>query len=67
MSRVIVQLIDTASNAYIWSEIYDREIADVLAVQEGIAQAVVAKLELTLGLPEPKAITFATAHRKAST
>ena len=54
VSRVIVQLIDTTSNAYVWSETYDRVIGDILNVQEGIAQAVVAKLKLTLGLPDPR-------------
>jgi TolB-like protein len=48
--RVIVQLIDTTSGAYVWSETYDRAIENVLSIQEGIAQAVVAKLELTLEL-----------------
>ena len=66
ISRVIVQLIDTTSNTYVWSETYDCAIGNVLAVQEGIAQEVVAKLKLTLGLLEPKAATIAMAHRKAS-
>jgi len=50
--RVIVQLIDTTSGAYVWSETYDRAIADIFASQEEIAQAVVAKLEFTLDLPQ---------------
>ncbi len=66
ISRVIVQLIETTSNAYVWSETYDRPIGDVLDVQEGIAKAVVAKLKLTLDLPESKVLSPAMAHRKAS-
>jgi adenylate cyclase len=50
MLRVIVQLIETSSGAYIWSETYDRSIGDILSVQEGIARAVAAKLQLTLEL-----------------
>jgi serine/threonine-protein kinase len=64
--RVTVQLIETMSNSYIWSETYDRAIGDVLDVQEGIAKAVVAKLKLTLGLPELKVLSPVTAHREAS-
>ena len=48
--RVVVQLIDTTSGMYIWSETYDSAVEDVLTVQEGIAQAVVAKLKLNPGL-----------------
>jgi TolB-like protein len=48
MLRVTVQLIETSSGAYIWSETYDRSIGDILSVQEGIARAVVAKLQLSL-------------------
>ena len=50
MLRVIVQLIETSSGAYIWSETYDRPMGDILSVQEGIARAVVAKFHLTLEL-----------------
>jgi TolB-like protein len=64
IGRLIVQLIDTTSNTYVWSEAYERATGNVLAVQEGIAQEVVAKLKLTLGLIEPKAVTMA--HRSAS-
>src|SRR5262249_7906044 len=47
--RITVQLIDTASGAYLWSETYDRDMKDILMIQEGIAQAIVATLQLTLG------------------
>jgi TolB-like protein len=66
ITRVIVQLIEITSNAYVWSETYDRPIGDFLNVQEGIAKAVVAQLKLTLGLPELKIPSSVTAHRKAT-
>jgi TolB-like protein len=49
--RIIVQLIETASGAYIWSETYEPTIGDILSVQEDIAKAVVARFRLTLELP----------------
>jgi len=52
MLRVIVQLIETSSGAYIWSETYDRPLGDILSVQEEIARAVVAKFQVTLELSQ---------------
>jgi TolB-like protein/Flp pilus assembly protein TadD len=49
--RVTAQLIETASGAYLWSETYDRDMKDVLSIQEGIARAIVATLQLTLASP----------------
>ena len=49
--RIIVQLIETASGAYIWSETYEPAIGDILSVQEDIADAVVARFQSTLELP----------------
>ena len=48
--RIIVQLIETSSGAYIWSETYQHDIGDVLSVQESIAQAAVARFLSTLEL-----------------
>ena len=49
--RIIVQLIENASGAYIWSETYEPAIGDILSVQEDIAEAVVARFQSTLELP----------------
>src|ERR1700722_527286 len=46
--RVMAQLIDTASGAYLWSEGFDRSTRDVLAIQEEIARAIVNTLRLAL-------------------
>jgi serine/threonine-protein kinase len=46
--RITVQLIGTADNCYLWSEIYDRELKDVFSIQEEISQAVVAKLKVQI-------------------
>ena len=49
--RIIVQLIETSSGAYIWSETYAPAIGDILGAQECIARAVVARFQATLEPP----------------
>jgi serine/threonine protein kinase/tetratricopeptide (TPR) repeat protein len=46
--RISVQLVDTRSGYHLWSEMYDREMQDVFAVQNEISQAITAKLSLSL-------------------
>jgi serine/threonine-protein kinase len=46
--RVTVQLVDVADGFQLWSGKYDRELSDVFALQDEIAQAVVASLETAL-------------------
>ena len=46
--RIAAQLVDVASQAHLWSEDYDRELADVFAVQADIAQQVAEALQITL-------------------
>ena len=46
--RVLVQLIKAADGFYLWSETYDREMNDIFAVQEEIAQAVTEALKVRL-------------------
>jgi serine/threonine-protein kinase len=50
--RVTVQLIDSASGDYLWSETYDRGLENVFEMQGEIARAIVQALRLKLtGLP----------------
>ena len=46
--RVTAQLINAADGYHLWSERYDREMADVFAIQEEIAEAIAAALRVTL-------------------
>ena len=46
--RVTVQLINAEDGYHLWSERYDREMADVFAIQDEIAQAIAAALEVKL-------------------
>jgi eukaryotic-like serine/threonine-protein kinase len=47
--RVSAQLVSTKDGYELWSENYDRELADVFAVQEEIARSIVSALQLQLG------------------
>lgn len=42
--RVTAQLIDTANDAHIWAERYDRKLDDVFAIQDELTAAIVATL-----------------------
>jgi eukaryotic-like serine/threonine-protein kinase len=44
--RVTAQLIDAADGSHLWSQRYDRELADVFAVQDDIAQAIASALRV---------------------
>jgi TolB-like protein/cytochrome c-type biogenesis protein CcmH/NrfG len=43
--RITVQLNDVSTGSHIWAERYDRDIADVFAVQDEITEAIVAAIE----------------------
>ena len=50
--RITAQLVSAEDGCHLWSEGYDRETADVFAVQEEIARNVVDRLKVTLtGVP----------------
>jgi serine/threonine-protein kinase len=49
--RITVQLIAVADGYHLWSERYDRELVDVFAVQDEIASAIAAKLQVTFDRP----------------
>jgi TolB-like protein/tetratricopeptide (TPR) repeat protein/DNA-binding winged helix-turn-helix (wHTH) protein len=46
--RVNAQLIRGASDEHFWSESYDRELPDVLALESDVAQSVARKVEVTV-------------------
>ena len=43
--RITTQLIDGTSAAHLWAERYDRDLTDIFAVQDEIAQSVAAAIE----------------------
>ncbi len=46
--RVTVQLIDTTGESHVWAEKYDRDVTDVLVVQDEIVRSVVTTLGETI-------------------
>ncbi|HVN43481.1 MAG TPA: hypothetical protein VMT50_11905 [Steroidobacteraceae bacterium] len=52
--RITAQLIDTQSGFHLWSETYDRQLEDIFAVQDEIAQAIVSNLRIQLAPGEQK-------------
>jgi serine/threonine-protein kinase len=49
--RLTAQLVSTKDGYHLWSEEYDRELADVFAVQDDLARAIVGALRVTLQRP----------------
>jgi TolB-like protein len=43
--RITAQLLDTVAGTHVWADRYDRELADLFAVQNEIAERVVAAIE----------------------
>lgn len=46
--RVTVQLVDATTNLQVWSQVYDRRVADLFATQDAIADSVASTLEARL-------------------
>jgi TolB-like protein len=44
--RVIAQLISAVDGSHLWSERYDREMADIFAIQDEIAEAISSELQV---------------------
>jgi TolB-like protein len=43
--RITAQLNDVSTGSHIWAERYDRDLADVFAVQDEITESIVAAIE----------------------
>jgi TolB-like protein len=59
--RITAQLINAADGYHIWSETYDRQLEDIFAVQDEIAQKITNRLREKLTL-EPEAKNAAKPH-----
>ena len=46
--RIAGQLIDARTEQHLWAETYDRELADIFAIQSEVAQQIAAALKTTL-------------------
>jgi serine/threonine protein kinase/Flp pilus assembly protein TadD len=64
--RITAQLVETRTRHSVWAERYDREMADVFAIQDEIAQSIAGALKVMLTDSEKQAIAKApTADAKA--
>ena len=51
--KITVQLIDSRTEAHLWSEIYDKDVSDIFLIQSEVAQAVARALKAVID-PEEK-------------
>lgn len=58
--RITAQLVSATDGFHLWSETYDRQLADIFTIQEDIAEAIVDALRIRL--PGGKAVSLATAR-----
>ncbi len=54
--RITAQLVNAADGYQLWSDRYDREIEDIFAIQDDIADSIVQALKVVLSEDEKKAI-----------
>jgi TolB-like protein/Tfp pilus assembly protein PilF len=57
--RVTAQLIDARSDAHLWAQTYDRDLADVFAIQSEIAKIIADQLQAKISPREKAAIARA--------
>jgi TolB-like protein/Tfp pilus assembly protein PilF/tRNA A-37 threonylcarbamoyl transferase component Bud32 len=58
--RISAQLVNVGGGYRLWSERYDREMTDVFAIQDEIAKAIAARLQVGLGGEGGRLVTPAT-------
>ena len=58
--RVTAQLIEVDTDTHLWSETYTRELDDIFAVQDEIAQAIVSALKVTLTVNDQEPVKIAS-------
>ena len=63
--RITAQLMAVTDGYQLWSERYDRELVDVFAVQDEIASAIAARLQLSFASPAGLPIKATTADVEA--
>ena len=54
--RVTAQLIDVTDDRHLWSNTYERELEDIFAIQDEIAEKIVEALKIALGGDEARAL-----------
>ena len=64
--RITAQLIRADDGTHLWAENYDRELTDIFAIQEEIAQAIAASLRVPLGLQQGETLVRSRTKDDAS-
>ncbi|PZR76486.1 MAG: hypothetical protein DLM73_02465 [Chthoniobacterales bacterium] len=64
--RITAQLIDARTDAHVWAERYDRELADVFEIQTEVAEKIVSQLKARLSPDEKAAIQQRPTHDLAA-
>jgi len=59
--RITAQLIEAGTDTHLWSENFDRELTDIFAIQDEIANAIVNALTGELGMGGERAVTVEVA------
>jgi TolB-like protein/Tfp pilus assembly protein PilF len=57
--RVIVQLIDAASDLHLWADTFEREVVDIIALQNEVARTIAEVIEVRLTRREEAALAKA--------
>jgi serine/threonine protein kinase/tetratricopeptide (TPR) repeat protein len=64
--RIAAQLVESANGTHLWSERYDRELSDVFAIQDELAENIAQALRVVLTEDEKRAISrVPTEHMQA--
>jgi serine/threonine-protein kinase len=64
--RVMVQLVDASNGFQIWSERFDRDLADIFDVQDEIARAIVRRLKVEFAIEDAaRLVKVATTNMEA--
>jgi adenylate cyclase len=54
--RITAQLIESGSDTHLWSENFDRELTDIFAIQDEIANAIVSALAGKMGMTDERVV-----------
>ena len=64
--RVIVQLIDSASDLHLWAETFERDVTDIIALQNEVARTIANVIEVRLTPREEVALAEASPVRSST-
>jgi TolB-like protein/DNA-binding winged helix-turn-helix (wHTH) protein len=59
--RVTAQLIRAATDRHLWANTYERDVSDILVLQDDVASAIATQIQARLGGPQPLKVVKAQA------